>query len=256
MELKMRSIILFCLISLLTACAIGSNSGSRQAIKHPGKYELIYFGYEVDHPGQYKALANKKAFFVEKDTVVPSVQSIFLLENTEIKEGDLVLDIGTGSGIQAIFAAEKAKKVIATDINPNAIESTNYNVKYHGVQDKIETRLGDLLQPIKNDEIFDAVIFNIDYPYDDTGKQLWEVHERFFANIGKHLKDDGTIFYQSGWIWNIPKVMEMIRSNGFEVVKMNMVAAKAHNREPIVFTIKHGLKSIHARKTQPKMQTK
>ena len=48
----------------------------------------------------------------------------FLLEKYVVKytkPGYIVLDMGTGSGIQADAASKKAKKVIAADINPGAI---------------------------------------------------------------------------------------------------------------------------------------
>jgi len=165
----------------ISACSTASSSaGYQEIVVHPGKLELIYYGYQVNNPSYYKALVNHKEIFITKDAVVPSIQSIFLLEHTHIDEGDVVLDIGTGSGVQAIFAAEKAKKVVATDINPNAVSSTLFNVKHHGLENKIDVRLGDLFAPVKNEEKFDVVIFNIDYPYSENERSLWEVHERFF----------------------------------------------------------------------------
>lgn len=238
-------------IFFVTACAT-ANTEHREVVKHPGKYELIYFGYQVDDPTRYKALVNKKEIYITKDAVVPSIQSVFLLEHTHINKGDMVLDIGSGSGVQAIFAAEKAKKVVATDINPNAISSTLYNVKFHGLEDKIDVRLGDLFAPVKDQERFDVVIFNIDYPYDEDAKQLWEVHERFFAKVKKYLKPDGVVFYQAGWIWNIPRIMEMITSNGFIVHRMTMAAALNHGREPIVFELKYNQKMQEKNKKKPK----
>lgn len=221
------------LIFALGAC--NSTNSYRQEINHPGKYELIYFGYQTDDPSKFKADANRKSFYVMKETVVPSIQSVFLLENTRINTGESVLDMGTGSGIQAIFAAEKASHVVASDINPDAIESAKYNIKLHKLEAKIDTRVGDLFESIRDDEVFDVIIFNIDYPSSAAEKELWEVHERFFAQAGKHLKPEGRIYYQAGWVRNIPTIMKMVTPNGYKVMRMNMVNAEAHDREPIVF---------------------
>ncbi len=81
---------------------------------HQGSLDLTYFGLiERDPPlaPMQKVRANNKFFYVLPDVVAPSIQSIFLLENTTINFGEDVLDIGAGSGIQAIFAAQKANFV-------------------------------------------------------------------------------------------------------------------------------------------------
>ena len=220
---------------MLTSCI--KSTGYKNVVEHPGKLELIYYGYQLNNPSQYKVVANGKEFFITKTTVVPSIQSIFLLENITINKGDAVLDIGTGAGIQAIFAAEKASKVVATDLNQDAVDDTLYNAKFHGLEHMIDVRQGDLFGPVKDDEKFDVIIFNIDYPFNEAGVALWEVHERFFANVRKYMKPGATIFYQAGWLWNIPKIVNMIESNDFIVNRMNMVYAFKMNRQPIVFTI-------------------
>jgi len=235
-------------MATLAACA--PSTGFKEVIKHPGKYELIYYGYLQSKPDTYQVTANGKDFFLTKDTVVPSVQSIFLLENTKINHGDDVLDIGTGAGIQAIFAAEKANKVIATDLNANAALDTKNNAIHHGLADKIETRQGDLFAPVKDNEKFDAIIFNIAYPYNKESTSLWEVHERFFAQVKKYMKPGATIYYQAGWLWNIPKIIDMIEDNGLLVMRMNMANILRLNRQPIVFTIQEATSARAASKEQ------
>lgn len=227
------------MLVMLTSCI--QSTGYKNIIDHPGKLELIYYGYQLNNPNQYKVVANGKEFFITKTTVVPSIQSIFLLENIleskKIDKDDTVLDIGTGAGIQAIFAAEKASKVVATDLNQDAVDDTLYNAKFHSLEHIIDVRQGDLFGPVKDDEKFDVIIFNIDYPYNKGNLSLWEVHERFFANVRKYMKPGATIFYQAGWLWNIPKIVDMIEGNDFVINRMNMVYAFKMNRQPIVFTI-------------------
>ena len=64
-------------------------------------------------------------------------------------------------------AAQKASKVVATDLNQDAVDDTAYNAKFHDLTHKIETRQGDLFGPVKDDEKFDVIIFNIDYPFNE-----------------------------------------------------------------------------------------
>ena len=41
----------------------------------------------------------------------------------EVKESDRVLDMGTGSGINAILAASKSSNVVAVDVNPYCLDA-------------------------------------------------------------------------------------------------------------------------------------
>lgn len=234
---KLVTTTLLCGLTTIMLSSCIQSTGYKNVVEHPGKLELIYYGYQLNNPSQYKVVAAGKEFFITKTTVVPSIQSVFLLENTTIKKGDTVLDIGTGAGIQAIFAAEKASKVVATDLNQDAVDDTLYNAKIHGVDHIIDVRQGDLFGPVKDDEKFDVIIFNIDYPFNKADEGLWEVHERFFANVRKYMNPGATIFYQAGWLWNIPKIVDMIEGNNFIIKRMNMVYAFKMNRQPIVFTI-------------------
>ena len=49
----------FMLISL-TSCI--QSTGYKNIIEHPGKLELIYYGYQLNNPSQYKVVANGKEF--------------------------------------------------------------------------------------------------------------------------------------------------------------------------------------------------
>jgi len=105
---------------------------------------------------------------LRQDAVFPLCQeNLYFIENLKVAEGSLVLDLCTGSGIFAIFAAEKAKKVVAVDINPRAIQFARLNAALNGVDHKIEFILGDLFQSIKKTK-FDLIISNP--PFEPTPK--------------------------------------------------------------------------------------
>lgn len=213
---------------------------NEQVIKHPGKLDLIYMGYHLREPPLShlrKVKAHYKYFYVLPGVVTPSIQSVYLLEHTTIKEGEEVLDIGSGSGIQAIFAAEKAKRVVATDLSHAAAENTRFNAKGHSLSHKIDSRQGDLFSAISPKEKFDVIIFNIDYPYDSKTQGLWKVHERFFREVKTYMKPNARIYYQAGLISNIPKIYSMVHNNQLRIMRMDMANALIHNREPIVFLI-------------------
>lgn len=216
-------------------------------INHPGSLELIYQDEIERQPPLSspirKVRAHTRDFYVFPGVVMPSIQSIYLLEHSEVHAGDTVLDIGTGSGIQAIFAAEKASKVIATDIDHDAVANARYNANFHNMSDIIEVRQGDLLKPVKTGEKFDVVIFNVDYPYSEQTQWLWKLHERFFKGVGKLLKPGGRIYYQAGFIRNIPKIYAMVEEHGFQIIQMRMDYSAIHKRAPIVFKITRPLRN-------------
>ena len=82
-----------------------------------------------------------------------------------VKAGDLVLDIGCGSGIlSCISSLLGAKKVVACDIDPiGAISATKRNAELNGITN-VEVLAGDALSELAqklSEEKYDVVIANI-----------------------------------------------------------------------------------------------
>ena len=107
-----------------------------------------------------------------------------------------ILDLGTGSGICAVFAAKLAKRVVAVDINPAAVRCATINALLSRVEAKVDVRHGDLFAPVE-DEQFDLILFNPPFlrgePRDDRDR-AWrskDVPERFATALQAHLKPGG-----------------------------------------------------------------
>jgi len=113
-----------------------------------------------------------------------------------IPTGGTVLDMGTGSGLGAIFAAQQASRVVAVDLNPAAVRCARINALLNGVEDRVEVREGDLFAPIGG-ERFDVVLFNPPYyrgkPRDalDLAWRSLDVVDRFAADLQCHLRPGG-----------------------------------------------------------------
>jgi len=137
-----------------------------------------------------------------------------------------VLDMGTGSGIQAKTAAEnvKVKNVLAVDINQNAIDILNAEIKNDKLIKKIKTKTNDLFSNI--DEKFDTIIFNPPYlpqdkiagkPVEDPalygGKKGYELLEKFFEKVGDYLTKDGIILILFSSLTKKDKVDEFIQKH-------------------------------------------
>ncbi len=72
-----------------------------------------------------------------------------------------VLDMGCGSGIQALLASRHARHVLATDINPRALAFTRLNAALNGIHN-IETAEGSFFEPVQSRK-FDLILFNPPY---------------------------------------------------------------------------------------------
>ena len=129
-----------------------------------------------------------------------------------------VLDVGTGSGIQAIAAAQSSKvdSVLATDIQLGVIEYCRKNIK----SKKIRFLQSDLFHSIKGK--FDVVIFNPPYlPQElklkdltiESGKKGYEVIERFLKDVNNYLNPDGIILMVFSSLTKKGKVEEFIKNN-------------------------------------------
>lgn len=203
---------------------------------YPGKLELVWY-YEATANYPNRVRVEGKDFLIEPGIKPPSVNSVFLLEHSEVREGEDVLDMGTGSGLHAVFAAEKARRVVATDIDPHAVEVARKNAGRNGVVGKIDFRVGDLFGPIQEHEKFDVFFWNILYPFSDNDQDRWKLHERFFAEVRQHMKPNARIYYQVGFLRNIPYVVDMLDRNGLSIERMEMVNARRVAREPIMMMI-------------------
>jgi len=113
-----------------------------------------------------------------------------------VPPGSTVLDMGAGSGIGAVFAAQWAARVVAVDVNPEAVRCARINVLLNRVDDRVEVIPGDLFEPV-GDEQFDVVLFNPPFYRGaprDALDQAWrsvDAVERFAAGLRRHLNPGG-----------------------------------------------------------------
>ena len=109
-----------------------------------------------------------------------------------------VLDMGTGSGIQAIAAAQstKVQSVLAADTQKGVVEYCKRNIK----NDKIKFLQSDLFSKIRGR--FDTIIFNPPYlPQElklrdltlEGGRKGYEVIEKFLNQVNNFLNSNGII---------------------------------------------------------------
>jgi len=155
----------------------------------------------------------------------PREDSFLLRKYVKKHSKGRVLDMGTGSGIQAVEAAKKANSVLAVDIDKKAVDFCKENIK----NKKIKFIISDLFEKVRGK--FDLIIFNPPYLprdefYDETDKALtggingWELVERFLKKAKNYLNKNGVILIIFSSLTNVDKVKQIIKENSYEYKKL------------------------------------
>lgn len=116
----------------------------------------------------------------------PTTSLCLKLMEENIKEGDSVIDVGTGSGILMIAADRLgASEIYGTDIDELAVESAKENLELNKIgEDKAKVYKGDLISVVE-DKKFDVVVANI----------LADVLLILLHDISKVVKENGKIIF-------------------------------------------------------------
>ncbi len=156
----------------------------------------------------------------------PEEDSIMLAAEVMKYSKGKVLDVGTGTGVQAIAAAksDRVKEVLGVDIDGEVIAYCHANVD----NPKISFQVSDLFSTVKGK--FDVVVFNPPYLPQDKGikdlalyggKEGYELIEKFFKKVDEHLKKDGFILMVFSSHTNKEKVDKIIRDYGYKQKLLN-----------------------------------
>lgn len=145
-----------------------------------------------------------------------------LLSAETVRAGASVLDMGTGSGICAVFAAQWARRVVAVDLNPEAARNARINALLHRLEDRLEVREGDLFAPVPG-ERFDLILFNPPYlpghPKTEFERAIWStgVIEAFAAGLLDHLARQGEALVLLSSLADESRYLHVFARHGFAV---------------------------------------
>ncbi|MFE9421243.1 methyltransferase [Streptomyces griseofuscus] len=116
------------------------------------------------------------------------------------------LDLGTGSGIQALHASRHATRVTATDLNPRALHITALTLALSGAP-AAELREGSLFEPVRDDEKFDLIVSNPPFvispgarlTYRDGGMGGDDLCRSLVQQAGERLNEGGFAQFLANW---------------------------------------------------------
>ena len=173
---------------------------------------------------EYKGIV----IYTHPNVYEPAEDTFLLAENLDIQRRDEVLEIGTGTGIIAVVAAQKSRKVTATDINKDAVKCALKNTITNRTYN-IELKQGNLFEPVK-DEKFDLILFNTPYlPTEedeklddelnaafDGGLEGRETIEKFIEEVKDYLNEGGRVQLVQSSLSDNEKTIQKLEENGFD----------------------------------------
>ncbi|NIP35000.1 MAG: methyltransferase, partial [Thermoplasmata archaeon] len=95
----------------------------------------------------------------EHDVYEPAADTELLVRSIRLREGERVLEIGTGTGVVAIHCAKHGCRVTATDVVEKALDLARENISQNAVD--VDLLEGDMFEPVSGR--YDVIIFNPPY---------------------------------------------------------------------------------------------
>jgi release factor glutamine methyltransferase len=192
-------------------------SAESQEVKFPYFIEAYDMKFQVNEHVFSPVHCSSYRFFIPK---LPDVS------------GQDVLEIGSGHGIVSCYLAQKAKKVVATDINQLAVENTTINAKLNNLQN-IETRQSDVYTNVP--EKFDMIFWNTPWGYvpDEFENSMtpeeygmfdpgYKAISKYLLDGKQHLKPNGSLYIGFGHSGaDVEQIQELVNKSD---LKLNVVA--------------------------------
>ena len=183
-------------------------------------------------------------FDLNDDVYEPAEDTFLFAKNLNVKDGELVLDVGTGCGMLGILAAKKADSVVAVDLNPFAIRCAKENSTLNGTRGKIYFVQASLFTALNPFICFDLILFNAPYLPSEEGElvswigRAWaggvngrEVVDRFISEAPAHLKPDGRVLLMQSTLTGVKETLQKFSQQGLKA------RVKAEHKLPFFETL-------------------
>ena len=193
-------------------------------------HEAALQGFRRDAP--ITVTEHDRTFEVPPDVYAPHPLGLAVIVLDEVRAGDRVLDMGTGSGVNGIMAASGSRNVLAVDVNPAAVACARANAERNGVADRVEVRESDLFQNTPGR--FDLIIFDPPFrwfrPRDmferGTADENYQTLTTFFDQASDRLEPGGRILLSFGTTGDIDYLHHLITTRGFAASELRRIEGK------------------------------
>ncbi|GAA5081850.1 hypothetical protein HNP84_000081 [Thermocatellispora tengchongensis] len=119
------------------------------------------------------------------------------------------LDLGTGCGVQVVHLAGRARRIVATDVNPRALELAALTWRLSGVHERaeVEARQGAMYEPVEG-ERFDLIVSNPPFviapggglTYRESGEDADGFCRHLVRLAPRHLAPGGYAHLLANWL--------------------------------------------------------
>ncbi len=190
-----------------------------------------------------------------------SVDSLLLAHFVRVKRGDLIIDLGTGSGVIAIILAQRegCGRVVGIDIQEELVDMAIRSVMLNDLPEKVNICHGDVrkIETLFKPKSFDVSIFNPPYrklksgginPNDQKSIARHEIR----GTLHDFLKASTYLLKKSGRIYIIYPATRMVgllssmRTAGMEPKRLRIVHSHSASRGEFVLVegIKNGREEL------------
>ena len=175
----------------------------------------------------------------------PNPTSRLLSRFTVRQHSRATLDIGTGSGVQALFAAAHSDHVVGTDLNPRAVAFAAFTAQLNGTKG-IEFLVGDGFAPVAGRK-FDLIVSNPPffmtpaekYLFCDNPLELDQLCRKLAREASSFLNEGGYFQMLCEWAGVEGQDWHERLSDWFEGTGCDALVLKGYSQDPAEYAEEH-----------------
>jgi len=203
---------------------------TQKQIKMPSPKTLEFIGAIERQPrttwgySNFSLVANPGVFPFERSSRV-------LADYLPVEKSESTLDMGTGSGIQAIVAYNKgAMSVLGVDIDKKAVNNAVENVRRCGLEKRIKIIQSNLFDNVPRQK-FDRILANLPFTnckYSKKNAHLlfdpeYKIHDKFLRQAKDYLSKNGKIIIVGGELADETSLYTLARKYEYYVQKQTTI---------------------------------